>query len=252
MGVIIQRQVEAALSGVLFTVSPTDPGEMLLEYCGGMGEALVSGAVNPGRVSIRRPDRDTPPGAGSWTKTASPDDPAPAEAFLLNDVQIATLTRLALDIERAFGAPQDIEWTIDGDGRLVDRSEPADHRAEPKAAAGRRRRKSCGRTPTSTRTFRSRSRRCSTRSRVSGYYHYFRNLGRAFGLSRDRLALMEPALRQIIGVHGARMYYNLTSIHAVLRAAPFGELLAGVVQSVRRRRGRRAAAAALTGPVTAP
>ena len=55
MGIIIQRQVQASLSGVLFTVSPTDPGEMLLEYCGGMGDALVSGAVNPGRVSIRRP-----------------------------------------------------------------------------------------------------------------------------------------------------------------------------------------------------
>ena len=37
---------------------------------------------------------------------------------------------------------------------------------------------------------------------------------------------MEPPLRQIIGVHGARMYYNLTSIHSVLRSAPFGELLA--------------------------
>ncbi len=37
---------------------------------------------------------------------------------------------------------------------------------------------------------------------------------------------MEPALRQIIGVHGARMYYNLTNIHAVLRSAPFGDLLA--------------------------
>jgi pyruvate,water dikinase len=59
-----------------------------------------------------------------------------------------------------------------------------------------------------------------------GYYHYFRNLGRAFGVSRRRLAQMDSALRQIIGVHGARMYYNLTSIHHVLRSAPFGDLLA--------------------------
>jgi pyruvate,water dikinase len=60
-----------------------------------------------------------------------------------------------------------------------------------------------------------------------GYYHYFRNLGLAFGVSRRRLTLMEPSLRAIIGVHGARMYYNLSSIHAVLRMAPFGEALAG-------------------------
>ena len=36
---------------------------------------------------------------------------------------------------------------------------------------------------------------------------------------------MEPAFRQIIGVHAARMYYNLSSIHSVLRLAPFGQAL---------------------------
>ena len=56
----------------------------------------------------------------------------------------------------------------------------------------------------------------------AGYYHYFLNLGRAFGLSAWRLAAIDDPLRQIIGVHGARMYYYLTSIHTVLRAAPFG------------------------------
>ena len=38
---------------------------------------------------------------------------------------------------------------------------------------------------------------------------------------------MENPLRNIIGVHGARMYYNLTSIHGILDAAPFGDLLTG-------------------------
>jgi len=33
-------------------------------------------------------------------------------------------------------------------------------------------------------------------------------------------------LRNVIGVHGARMYYNLTNIHSSLRMAPCGELLA--------------------------
>ena len=225
MGVIIQRQVRASLSGVLFTVSPADPGGMLLEYCGGMGDALVSGAVNPGRVSIRRPARDTPPGAGGWTKTASPDDPAPAEAFLLNDVQIAKLTRLALGIERTLGAPQDIEWTIDGEGRLwIVQSRPITAGAKAGRPGGSKVQWSNANVnenfpqPISPLLY--------SVARL-GYYHYFRNLGRAFGVSRDRLALMEPALRQIIGVHGARMYYNLTSIHSVLRSVPFGGALAG-------------------------
>ena len=62
---------------------------------------------------------------------------------------------------------------------------------------------------------------------ASGYYHYFRNLGLVFGISRRRLQSMDAALRAIIGAHGARLYYNLTNIHAVLRMAPFGERLAG-------------------------
>jgi rifampicin phosphotransferase len=60
----------------------------------------------------------------------------------------------------------------------------------------------------------------------AGYYHNFRNLGLAFGVSRHRLRAMDRRLAAIIGVHGARMYYNLTNIHAVLRMAPFGERLA--------------------------
>ncbi len=54
MAILIQRQVEAAVSGVLFTVSPVDTGEMLLEYCAGLGEALVQGEINPGRITISR------------------------------------------------------------------------------------------------------------------------------------------------------------------------------------------------------
>ena len=58
-----------------------------------------------------------------------------------------------------------------------------------------------------------------------GYTHYFRNLAVAFGIAPNRVAAMEPAFQRIIGVHGARMYYNLTSIHSVLRLAPFGSAL---------------------------
>ncbi|HVE86792.1 MAG TPA: PEP-utilizing enzyme, partial [Myxococcales bacterium] len=59
-----------------------------------------------------------------------------------------------------------------------------------------------------------------------GYSHYFRNLARAFGVPPRQLALMEPHLRQIAGVHGARLYYHLTNIHSVLRFAPGGDALA--------------------------
>src|SRR5207248_6972602 len=61
---------------------------------------------------------------------------------------------------------------------------------------------------------------------AAGYTSYFTGLGRAFGVSARRLERLEPHLRTIIGVHAGRMYYNLSSIHAVLRGMPFGAHLA--------------------------
>ncbi len=147
------------------------------------------------------------------------------------------LARRALDIERAFGRPQDIEWTMDVDGRLwIVQSRPITVTGARRAAAS-----PAAQAPDSTTS----PRRTIYWSNANvnenfpqpitpllysiarrGYYHYFRNLARAFGLSRRRVAAMEHPLGHIIGVHGARMYYNLTSIHGILRSAPFGDLLA--------------------------
>jgi rifampicin phosphotransferase len=218
MGIIVQRQVPAAMAGVLFTESPTNPREMLLEYCGGLGEALVSGAINPGRVAI---DRTTL----TWTVLASPDEPVACDTLLLNDAAIRQLAELAMSIERAFGRPQDIEWAMDVTGEMwIVQSRPitspgSKDRAyrSPQVFSNANVNENFP-TPISPLLY--------SIARV-GYYHYFRNLGRAFGIAERRLRLMEPALRQIIAVHGARMYYNLTSIHGCLRSAPFGDLLSG-------------------------
>ena len=133
----------------------------------------------------------------------------------------------------SFDRPQDIEWTIDADGRLwIVQARPITTAAERRPGPLRERRLSGAELhvqwsnanvnenfpePISPLLYSIAS---------AGYYHYFRNLGLSFGISRRRLAAMEQPLRQIIGVHGARMYYNLTNIHAVLRTAPFGERLA--------------------------
>jgi rifampicin phosphotransferase len=233
MGVIVQRQVASALSGVLFTVAPDHDGEMVVEYCAGSGEALVSGRVNPGRVRIDRRSlrSSTQAVLDAGATTATLDIPSLLEELLPD------LARRALDIERAFGRPQDIEWTMDVDGRLwIVQSRPI-----TVTGARRASRRPAPQAPDST---------TSTGPTIywsnanvnenfpqpitpllysiarRGYYHYFRNLARAFGLSRRRVAAMEHPLGHIIGVHGARMYYNLTSIHGILRSAPFGDLLA--------------------------
>ena len=233
MGVIVQRQVAARWSGVLFTEAPDNPAAMVMEFCRGMGEALVSGRANPGRVTIARRHLQ-------WSLVMHPDsepDSTPPLASLVNDRSLAEIGHAALAIERAFGCPQDIEWTQDQEGRLwIVQSRPITRPARPAASRSNAR-------DAEQADATGRPRVVWSNANVNenfpdpispllysiarqGYYHYFRNLGRAFGVSRRRLEAMEQPLRHVIGVHGARMYYNLTSIHSVLRSAPTGNLLA--------------------------
>ena len=215
MGVIIQRQIDARVSGVLFTrVSDADP-RMLLEYCGGLGERLVSGQEDPGRVTISRSDF-------RWARDTSPERTVVGEALLLNGATIGTLAQQAIRIEQSFGGPQDIEWTIDGDGTLwLLQARPITAPAQPSRKGNAVHWSNAN----VNENFPEPITPLLYSIARDGYYHYFRNLGRSFGISRTRLQRMEQPLRHIIGVHGARMYYNLTSIHGLLRSVPFGEAL---------------------------
>ncbi len=229
LGIIIQEQIDSSISGVLFTKDPAGSGGALLEYCAGAGEDLVAGRINPGRAIVDA--------AGQVRHLAAADGAVMADE---------TVTRVVAEGRRiadAFEAPQDIEWTIDAEGNtwfVQARPITATLTLPPKGGSHK---SGAGGSHGSVTSLPARQVLWSNANvnenfpepitpllysvAASGYYHYFLNLGHAFGLSARRLAAIDEPLRQIIGVHGARMYYNLTSIHTVLRAAPFGEQLAG-------------------------
>jgi len=225
LGIIIQRQVESSVSGVLFTKDPAGSGGALIEYCEGAGEDLVAGRINPGRATVDA--------AGQVRHLACPEPPrgacperrqgAAADGAVMTDQTAMALAAEGRRIAAAFDAPQDIEWTIDGDGRAWFVQARPITVAAP-ASTGRQ---VLWSNANVNENFPEPITPLLYSVATAGYYHYFLNLGRAFGLSARRLAAIDDPLRQIIGVHGARMYYNLTSIHTVLRAAPFGEQLAG-------------------------
>ena len=215
MAVVLQRQVPARVSGVLFTRAPAGtPGaaveDLVIEYCSGLADRLVSGRTDPERLVVPRAGATAP---GSVPSTGS----------LLSAADVRTLTDVALRLERELGAPQDVEWSIDDDGRFrVLQSRPITAtRGAPPAPGG----SVLWSNANVNENFPEPISPLLYSFAAPGYYHYFRNLGLAFGIPRRRLAAMEPALRTIIGVHGGRMYYNLTSIHAVLRMAPYGDRL---------------------------
>ena len=219
MAVIVQRQVDAAAAGVLFTRNP-DPcsanaPDMVVEYGAGLADRLVAGEIDPGRLYLSRATL-------SVTDESCTEEQAGARRVLTARL-LRQLGAMALRLEEAFGLPQDIEWTVDSGGCLsIVQARPITTRTHEETRAA-----VLWSNANVSENFPEPISPLLYSIASAGYYHYFRNLGRAFGVSRHRLAAMDGPLRTIIGVHGARMYYNLTNIHAVLRMAPFGEHLAG-------------------------
>ncbi|HVD52375.1 MAG TPA: PEP/pyruvate-binding domain-containing protein, partial [Candidatus Udaeobacter sp.] len=104
LAVVVQRMVEAESAGVLFTADPITGRRRraAIEAVRGLGEQLVSGAVNPDHFMV-----DTRSGAVLERR-----------GDILSDAQLRDLAAVGARIEEHFGRPQDIEWAIDKDGKL--------------------------------------------------------------------------------------------------------------------------------------
>jgi pyruvate,water dikinase len=130
LAVVIQRMVEAEVAGVLFTANPVTGRrrQAVIDASPGLGEAVVSGAVNPdhfvvdtdrgeiveSRLGDKRLEVVSLPDGG--TKQVPRSDGA--DEASLTDHQIRELAALGNRVESHYGAPQDTEWAIDRDGRL--------------------------------------------------------------------------------------------------------------------------------------
>lgn len=129
LAVVIQQMVDAQVAGVLFTVDPVTGhrGHTVIDASPGLGEAVVSGAVNPDhfvveatgailerRLGDKRVAIHALPGGGT-ERTARP---AHAELPCLDDGTIRDLTVLGQRVEAHYRAPQDIEWAVDAARKL--------------------------------------------------------------------------------------------------------------------------------------
>lgn len=122
LAVVVQQMVEADSAGVMFTANPTNGRRqvVVIGAAWGLGEAVVSGAVNTddlvvakadGRV-ISRSTADKTVMTG-YVADGTADHDVPAELrtrAVLDDAAAAELVRIGVGIEDHFGAPQDIEW----------------------------------------------------------------------------------------------------------------------------------------------
>ncbi len=135
MAVVVQRMVFPDASGILFTADPVTSNRKIasVEASFGLGEALVSGLVNPdvfkvrdGRIVARAVGAKQiaiePLPAGGTRQVAL--DPERQRQPALSDAQVLRLVELGRRIEAHFGRPQDIEWCLVEDGFQVVQSRP--------------------------------------------------------------------------------------------------------------------------------
>jgi pyruvate,water dikinase len=129
MSVAVQQMVDADVAGVMFTRSPVtnDPSIVAIEAAWGLGVSVVGGEVTPDEIWVNKvtreivrcapgykqlryvPDRE----AGGTRAEAVPE--AEATQLCLDDGTATALAEYGVQLERHYGAAQDIEWALTKD-----------------------------------------------------------------------------------------------------------------------------------------
>jgi len=134
LAVVVQEMAPSQSSGVLFTANPLTGkrDETVIDATYGLGEALVSGQVEPDQYVVGSKAADGGDAAGWWIlsktlgskalaihgrpgggTTVLQEDAAGRQ--VLPDVMILELARLGRRVAERLGAPQDVEWAAVGE-----------------------------------------------------------------------------------------------------------------------------------------
>ena len=216
MGVIIQEELNPLFAGVVFSINPaSNENEMLIEFCHGHGEQLVSGMVTPGRISV---DRGTNQFSVTQRYNFNSSD-THSVSFEEQNALIEKLISHSFNLENMFDIPLDIEWAADHAQNLfILQARPITTLAERKNKIYWSNVNVNENYPEPLSPF------LYSLARKS-YYFYFKNLAGALGMKSDVILEADHLFSNIIGAHGARMYYNMTNIHRAIRLLPLGRQL---------------------------
>ncbi|WP_329459988.1 rifamycin-inactivating phosphotransferase [Streptomyces sp. NBC_01497] len=135
MAVVVQQMVFPHAAGVLFTADPVTGNRQtaVVDAGFGLGEALVSGLVNPDVFTVRHGEVVAKAIAAKARAMCAlpaggtrevPIDSQRQEQPALTDAQAVRLVQLGRRIEAHFGCPQDIEWCLADDDFHIVQSRP--------------------------------------------------------------------------------------------------------------------------------
>ncbi|SFM29470.1 PEP/pyruvate-binding domain-containing protein [Methanolobus profundi] len=122
MAVLVQELIAGDVSGIIFSSSPENKEQLVIEAIHGLNKGLVDGDIEPDRWSIDRrtasiDQYSSPSGRNrivhlrdSGTSLESSSDEL-SRTVPLDETEIHRLHSIAMELESSFGHPQDIEWT---------------------------------------------------------------------------------------------------------------------------------------------
>lgn len=127
IAVVVQKMVNSEKAGVMFTINPAtnETNELVIEGAYGLGEAVVSGEVNPDEYLIDKnalkikDKRLKKQDFGyfrseSGTNYKKDFNEEKGNQQKLNDEEILKLAKIGVEIEKHYEKPMDIEFAIDG------------------------------------------------------------------------------------------------------------------------------------------
>jgi pyruvate,water dikinase len=244
VAVIVQEMVHASTSGVMFTANPVtgNAHEIVISALYGAGEGLVSSGLDADTYTVTKSDLSIRSELASKEERFVLDEasgrglkrePLPEslrDASTLTDEQVRSVAQAGLLLESYFGRPQDVEFSHDGDGRLlVLQTRPVTTLEEYGPAAGNRLiwdnsniiESYSG--VTSPLTF------SVIRHAYEIVYHCFADV---MGIPREVVKENRTTFANMLGLIRGRVYYNLLNWYRLIHLFPGFNYSKGFMESM--------------------
>ncbi len=202
--IVVQRMINAKVSGVAFSADPVSGlrGRTVISAIEGFGDALVSGEED----------------GQDWMLEGAAILGAPADEPVLTLDEVHAVADLAAQAEAEFGAPQDIEWAIDGEGLHILQARPITTPLKPEPAKDE------------TLTIFDNSNIVESYPgmvspltysfAVHVYARVYRAFVRLLGVREPIITANGPVFDNMLGRRDGRVYYNLVNWYRALALLP--------------------------------
>ncbi|MGL1885152.1 MAG: PEP-utilizing enzyme [Reichenbachiella sp.] len=222
VSVIIQKQVDANVSGVMFTTFPEYPQETAIHAVWGFGEGIVGGHITPDEYyvlkstgALHRQHVETQDNSFVKAKKAGLSESVletdKAKRACLTEQQCFQLFTIAQRLERELKGPMDIEFVWDKSQLWIVQCRPITQVIpEPIVYDNSNIQESyCGVTTPLTFSFARRA-----------YATVYRQTMKALGLNATTITSNEPVITELLGLVQGRIYYNINNWYKGLQLLP--------------------------------